>query len=133
MSLKERITEKSKALVKRREIALPACGERVVICGLMTGALSEVNALGPELQGLAVICMATEDPETPGLKVWNWRDQNDRDAAAGLHVDDSALIINTHNELSGLDQSEADLLKNSARTESSSVSSPSATASSPTN
>src|SRR5687767_2560558 len=127
--LKDRIASKSAALVQRKTITLPKCGEEVVVRGLMTGELSRVNATSDEGRGVAVICLSTEDPEAPGQPIWNWNDANDRSAAGGLHVDDSALIINTHNRLSGLTATDAELLKNSVRTENSSGSSPSDTAS----
>lgn len=131
--LKERIASKSAALIEREVVTLPKCGETVVVHGLMTGELSRVNATSEETRGVAVICLSTEDPDSPGQPIWNWNDANDRTAAGRLHVDDSALIINVHNRLSGLTATDADLLKNSDRTESSFGSSPSGTASSETN
>lgn len=131
MSLKDRIAEKSAALVERRPVTLPKCGEAVVVRGLMNAEMSRVNAAGEELRGLAVICLATEDPETPGRPLWNWALQKDRDAAGALHTDDAVAIITAHNELAGLSESPEELLKNSDRTESSLTSSPSDTESSP--
>jgi hypothetical protein len=124
MSLKERIAEKSAALVQRETITLPKCGEVVVVRGLMQGELSRVNAAPEAQRGTVVICLATEDPANPGKPLWNVNDLHDQEAVGGLHVDDAALIINTHNRLSGLDASEAALLKNSVRTENGLTSSP---------
>jgi hypothetical protein len=132
MSLKHDIAESSKALVKRKPVTLPKCGKSVGVCGLMTGDLQRANAAGDAERGIVMICLCLEDPSNPGAPLLNVNDLGDRAIAAGLHVDDSTFIIDTLNELIGTKKPDADLLGNSARTENSSSSSPSDTASSPT-
>jgi len=132
MSLKQRIADKSKALVKREPGTLPQCGESVVIRSLMTGELQRANTAPEVDRGVVMICLCLEDPTEAGKPLLNVNDLNDRAIAAGLHIDDSTFIIDRLNELIGVTKSDAEILGNLARTESSSSSSPSATESSPT-
>lgn len=131
MGLKDRINDKSKALVQRKTVTLPMCGETVTVRGLMTGEGLRVNAAGAEIQGIAIICLCVEDPERQGVPLWNYNDLNDREFVGALHPNDSSAIVDGYNEISGIGKTDAEVLGNSQRTENSSSSSPSATESSP--
>lgn len=127
MSLKSRIAEKSKALVQRKTVTLPRSGEEVTVKGLMSGEYQRVNAAPEVVRGEVLACLCLEDPATPGVLLLNVNDQADRAIAAGLHIDDMTAIVEEHNRLAGIGASDATLLGNLERTESSDTSSPSAT------
>ena len=102
MSLRETINEKSKALVKRKIITLPQTGLKVTVRTLMSGDMQRANAAGDADRGSAMVAYAVEDPDNPGVPLYNWNLLPDRDELATWHIDDMTAVVTAHNELMGL-------------------------------
>jgi len=127
MGLRDRLKEKSAALVQRSTITLPKTGEKVVVRGITTGAAERANAAPKDQVAIAIIAFCTEDPEKPGAPLFNYNDLNDRAEIANLDQNDAAAILKEYTKLSGTEESDAELLGNSDGAENSSISSPPAT------
>lgn len=131
MSLKDRIGQKSAALVRREPLTLPQIGEKVMVRGMMSGDLLRVNAQKDEQKrALLTAALCVEDPDT-GQLLWMPHSQEDLDHIGGLHQDDLIAIAELAARLSGLADKPEQLLGNSPATQSSSTSSASASAASP--
>jgi hypothetical protein len=125
MSLKDRIKEKQAAkLPESKPVDLPNLGETVVFRCLRAGALLRANAMGPDIQSLAIIAMGTEDPEKPGVPLWDWGDIVDRGVLENLHPEDFKALIAAHNDLSGEGETDAANLGKSEMQGSGSISCP---------
>jgi hypothetical protein len=103
MSLKDRLKQKSDALVKREKITLPRTGEVIGVKGLMSGDLLRCSEHKGDRQSRLFVALGTEDPET-GSMLWNPNDMNDLDAIGALHNDDMAAILNAVRRISGLEE-----------------------------
>jgi len=110
MGLKDRIAEKSALLVERENVTLPKTGETVVVRTISLGDASRANAVDKELAGMAIVAFCTEDPAAPGVPLYNWNTQEDRQALAALDQADAMAIINVYNRLAGNEDSDAALL-----------------------
>lgn len=103
MGFRERQAEKSKALVKRKTITLPATGESVTVRTLMSGDMLLVNAQNEAERGTALVAFAVEDPETPGVRAYNWNDLYHRQEISGWDFKDVQAVAEAHNEMMGLE------------------------------
>jgi hypothetical protein len=101
-SLRETLNEKSKALVKRKVITLPQTGVKVTVRTLMSGDMQRANAAAEQDRGSAMVAYAVEDPDNPGVPLYNWNLLPDRDEIATWHIDDMTAVVNAHNELMGI-------------------------------
>lgn len=101
-SFRERQSEKNKALIKRKPVTLPETGEKIVVRTLMGGDLMRIRALGEAEQGIATIAFAVEEPEKPGVPVYNWNDLTHRQEIAEWHPKDMEAVVTAHNDMMGV-------------------------------
>lgn len=131
MSLKDRLRQKSDALVRREDVTLPRTGERITVRGLMAGEQLRCAELTGAKQTATMIALCVEDPDTK-RPLWNAHAAEDHENIGALHSDDLTAILNAITGLSGMGKEGQEAAKNSEATESSSSSSRSGTGSSPT-
>jgi hypothetical protein len=105
-SLRETLNEKSRALVKRKIVTLPQTGVKVTVRTLMSGDMQRVNAAAEQDRGSAMVAYAVEDPDNPGVPLYNWNLLPDRDEIATWHIDDTTAVVEAHNELMGIAEAE---------------------------
>lgn len=98
-SLKERLREKSRELIKRETVTLPETGETVVVRGLTFGENERVGTAREEKRGLMMVAVAVEDPET-GKPIWNPNDVGDMQALGELPLADMQAVVKAIDRLS---------------------------------
>ena len=125
MSFTERVAQKQAGnLPPSKVVHLDHLDEDVVVRAMMAGSQVRAQALGPDIQSIAMVAFSVESPDAPGVPAWNWNDLTHRQQIESLHPDDFLKIIEAQTQLSGWGESDAQLLGKSGSKGSGSTSLP---------